>query len=152
MENPQQHGCQMATDAGDGAQDIFGLQFAVNCLDLERQLVPSEHVDLHDINLDADLGLQFSKVEMIAMKGKGFPGGLAEPFDKRINKGTAMRMISAGMQGNEACDRRPSRLEDYLRIDPMLQKRHGEPGAEVWQHALEKRGCPSNEIEKPTLG
>ncbi|MCZ0963937.1 hypothetical protein [Paracoccus benzoatiresistens] len=37
---------------------------------------------------------------MIAMKGKGFPGGLAEPFDKRINKGTVMRMISAGMQGN----------------------------------------------------
>jgi hypothetical protein len=63
-----------------------------------------------------------------------------------------MRVISAGMLGNEVRDRRPSRLENHLRIDPLLQNSHGKPGAEVWQHALEKRGCPSDKIEKPALG
>jgi len=161
VEHAEQDGREMTADAGDGAQDIFGLQLGVERLDPAVQVGAGGHVGGHDVDLDGDFPLQLGvvpqarlrrDVDMVPVEFAGLAGGLAQTLDEGVDEGPAVGMVAAGVAGDEAGDGGPACLEDRLGVDPTLQQGHGEAGAEIGQDALQRRGGPADQVEKPALG
>jgi hypothetical protein len=120
------------------------LKLGVEGVDPALELGERLDVREDDVDLDGDLGLELDEVDMVAMKRAGIAGGLPKAIDQGVDERAAVRMIAAGVAGDEADEDGPARSERGVRVHPALQQGEGEPGPEVGQDALEGRGGPAN--------
>ena len=104
-----------------------------------------------EIDLDGDLGLQLGEVDVTTVQRPGLAGRSLQTVDEGVDDGTAVRVVAAGVAGDEAHQRRAARREHGVGIEPGAQERERQAGAQIRQHRLE-RGCgPAQEIEQAPL-
>lgn len=152
VQDAEQDGSEVLTDAGSGAQDVVGLQLGVERVDPALEFGERLHVRKGDVDLDGDLGLELGEVDMAAMKRAGIAGGLPETIDQGVDEWAAVGMITAGVTRDEAGNGAPARDEDGGGIHPALQQGEGKAGPEVGQDALKGRRGPANEVEQAAFG
>ena len=136
VQHAQHEWRQGVADAGDRAQGVGRVEFAVERFDLAAEPGELAFGQAQSVDLEGDLQLQTREVDRRPVQAPGLRRGRLEPVHQGLSEGATVRVVAAGMLGDEAEQHSPPRLGDARGIQQVVEDGLYQLGPEVRQHSL----------------